>query len=269
MADIETNFVVPHDKSSARVSHVIKMVNDNDVSLHIDSMYYKLYLDGDEYAEGKTTEGFTIKANDTTDINLAYPFKLREFIKKYQNSPKDSAFHHIVFDFYVDIWRFKSVHIPYTYDKSLPLFKMPTAEIKDVKLAKFGLKESRLQAQVVLHNPSDIMYDTYSMRYKLNIAGEEVAKGDIQKDEILRRESSLFLSLPIKISIDDLINKAGLLKKGFKEQPYTVSIHIELKPPPEKSVPTSDFDIINTGKVSDLIGDYKKQHEEMKAKKKK
>lgn len=265
MEDIETNFIVPHSKEKAQISHIIKIVNDNDLSLHVDSMYYKMYLDNEFYGEGKTTEDFTIKANDTSDVKFAYPFELDKFIQKYEKTGKDSAAHRIEFDFYVDLWRFNSIHVPYTFTKNSPVFKMPTAKMKDVKLTKLGLKESRLQAEVLLHNPGDIMYDAYSMRYSLNIEGVEVAKGDIEKDKILRRESSLFLNLPIQVSVDDLVKRAGLLKKGFKDQQYKLSIHIELKPPPEKNVPTSDFDIVNVGKVEDLIQDYKKAVEEKKA----
>jgi LEA14-like dessication related protein len=268
LADIETDFVVPHDLHTAHISHVFKIVNDNDISLHVDSLYYKIYLDGIKYGEGKRTQDFTIKANDTTDVALQYPFDLDRFINTYEKTGKDSAVHQLVFDFYVDLWRFKSIHLPYTYEKNMAVFKRPTVKVEKVKLTKFGLKESRLEADVFLHNPSEIMFDTYSMRYTLDVGGVQVAKGGISKDEILRQKSSLHLSMPIKVDVKDLLKKAGLLKKGFREQSYTVSFHIELKPPPEKNVPTSDFDIVSVGKVSDLIEDYKEEKAEAKEKKK-
>src|SRR5436190_167834 len=75
----------------------------------------------------------------------------------------------------------------------------------------------------------------------------------------------IFINMPIAVDVKDIVSKAGLLKDGFRDQPYKLSIHIELKPPPEKKVPTSDFDIVNTGKVRDLIEDYQEKKAEKKA----
>jgi LEA14-like dessication related protein len=266
-SDIETNLVFPDEMTAAGISHVFKIVNPNDFGLHVDSVYYTVYLDGEKYGDGKRTEDFTIAANDTTSVKLGYDFDLDKFLARYQKSGKDSAVHKFVFDFYADVWRFNSVHIPYTYEKNTAVFKAPEIKVGKVRLRHLGLKETRLEAELLLHNPSDKFFDASSLRYTLKVDDSEIAKGSIKKDEILRREGSAFLSLPIKIDINTALKK-GLLKEGFRDKDYKLMIHIELKPPPNKGVPSYDFDIVRVGKVYELLEDYKDIREEKKAEKK-
>jgi LEA14-like dessication related protein len=267
LVNMDTDAIIRGSNKIARLTSTVYIYNPNDIEAHVDSLRFKIYIDGKEYSTGRKSKGFTIKANDTSAVTIPYTFDLGKFFKEFEKTQKDSGFHRIEGEFFVDIWKFNSVKIPFTYEKNMPVFKSPKAKIVKVKLQKLGLKETILDVTMRLNNPNDIEISSENVSYSFFIEDKIIAEGDIPRDNFLPKEGALVFTFPVILNMKEAIEEIGIFKKKYLGKSYILNLNTELKTK-NPTMPTVTLDISKTGPVEELVEGFKEKREEKKEQKK-
>lgn len=267
LINMDTDAIVRGEHPIAKLKSKAYIVNPNNIEVHADSMRFKIFIDGKLYSTGKRTEGFTLKANDTSELEIPYTFDMGKFFEEFEKTQKDSGLHRIEGEFFVDIWKFNSVKIPFTYEKNSPVFKAPKPEILKVKLVKLGLNETIIETTIKLNNPNDVAINSEHVSYSFLIEDEIIAEGAIPRDKFLPKEGATIVTVPITLDPKQAIKELGVFRKKYEGKSYSLNINTELKTK-NPTMPTVGLDMAKTGKVEDLIEDLKEKREEKKEEKK-
>ncbi|RYD81977.1 MAG: hypothetical protein EOP53_04940 [Sphingobacteriales bacterium] len=261
--NVQTDAIAPGKSKIVQLNSTTFIFNPNNMEIHADSLRFVIYIDGKKYSDGIQKKGFTIKGNDTSKIQIPFTFDIGKFAKEFEKTQKDSGLHRIEGEMYVDVWKFNSVRIPFSFEKNMPVFKAPKPEILKVHLVKFGLKESIIETTVKLHNPNDMAIATENIYYNFKIGDEKIAEGSIPKDKFLPKEGSTTLTIPITFSLKEAVDEIGIFRKKYEGKNYSMRMYTEIKTE-SKDVPNIDFNIYKTGTMDELMAQIK----EMKAQKK-
>ncbi|MGZ5282209.1 MAG: LEA type 2 family protein [Bacteroidia bacterium] len=267
LVNMDTDVIVRGKKPIARLKSTAYIYNPNNIEVHTDSMRFKIYIDGKLYSTGRRIEGFTLKANDTSVLEIPYTFDMGKFFEEFEKTQKDSGLHRIEGELFVDIWKFNSVRIPFSYEKNSPVFKASKAEILKVKLQKLGLKETILETTIRLDNPNDIAISSEHVSYSFLIEDEIIAEGAIPRDKFLPKEDALEFTFPIILNMKEALNEIGIFRKKYIGKSYTLNINTTLKTK-NPTMPTVTLDMAKTGSVEELLEDMKEKREEKKEEKK-
>ncbi len=266
IVDMDTDVIVPGQSKTAQLSSTVYIYNPNDMEAHVDSLNFKIYMDGQQYSTGRKTEGFTIKANETTAVSIPYTYDLEKFTKNFEKTQRDSSIYKIDGELFVDIWKFNSVRIPFSFEKNRPVFKALKPEIENVKLIKFGLKETIVELTVKMHNPNDIALSTEDISYSFVIEDNVLAEGSIPADKFFPKEGTNTITAPVTMNLKETIGEIGIFRKKYEGKDYSINLNTLIKTK-SKDMQTMRLDIAKTGKVDELIETMKEKREENKKKK--
>src|SRR5690606_37082660 len=118
---MDTDAIVPGGSKVAQLTSTAYIYNPSNLQVHTDSLRFSIFVDGNFYGSGAKTEGFTLKANDTSKISIPFTFDLGKFFEEFEKTQKDSGLHLIKGKLYVDILSFNSVEIPFSYEENMPV----------------------------------------------------------------------------------------------------------------------------------------------------
>lgn len=273
LTDAKILFDIPQKGKKAALLVKLSLVNPNDLSVHLDSVGYKFYIDNVKYAEGSKKEGFTIKRSDTTNFTLPADFDIKKFTDFIEKPDKDSGLYRLEMNFYGDIWILKNLHVPYTYEEKQAIFKPLDFKVEKIKLKKPGLNETGLEATITLKNPNKIDVISTTNYYEFYVDTVLWAKGNLENTISLPKESKKTIKAPIKLDPKQIIKQTGIFgQKDYKSKNFRATLQSTIKtesgkeknPGNDKKLDNLDFIIYYDGKLGELLEEMKEKKKESK-----
>jgi LEA14-like dessication related protein len=256
------NVFVIQDKANAESKTELRIYNPNDISIRVDSIQYRLIIEGKEYLSGSKKEPFEIKANDTSKVVLPYIFKSKEYNKDFEN--KDSALERFETVSYIHLWEGQNIKVPYTTEQYLPLLKTLKSKMEGVSVSAFKIfKGIELEAEISLLNPNAMDMIIKGTSYKFEVGGDTWAEGSFGERFVLPKKETKTFKFPVKLKLGEVISDAGLFLSKNNDKPYkfTLNANIELENLP---VPNNYSTIISEGSFQDIRQTTKQEEKKKK-----
>ncbi|REG77607.1 NDR1/HIN1-like protein [Algoriphagus antarcticus] len=256
-----------NDLSSDEISLHEKLLIHNPLPFNFtaDSLQYKLFIGDVEVIKSTYTKSLIIRKWNSTWIDLPVTInndKLLATLNKADKQGKDSVMYRIQTTFHTHTPFKKKFDID--AEKLLPLFYIPTAQLKEVYHDSLSLKGVTLFLKVMIGNRNKFPFQIKVLKYKFSLADNEWINGAEWGEIDIKQQDSTELLLPLRISFSDIFKSIGpLIRKGGKVE---YKFNMDLKLVSESNAIKNSKVIVNdTGTLKELIElakDEKKKEKE-------
>jgi LEA14-like dessication related protein len=222
-------------------------------NLTADSLQYKLFIGDVEVIKSTYTKSLSIRKWNNTWIDLPITInndKLLSTLSKADKKGRDSVVYRIQSTFHSHIPFKKQFDID--TEKLLPLFYIPTAQLKEVYYNSLSFKGVTLFFKVVIGNRNKFPFQLKDLKYKFSLAehpwitGAELGVIDIKQQE------STELTVPVRISFSHIFKSIGpLIHKGGKVK-YKLKMDLNLVSE-SNAIKNSRVTVNDTGTLNELI----------------
>jgi LEA14-like dessication related protein len=256
-----------NDLSSDEISLHEKLLIHNPLPFNFtaDSLQYKLFIGDVEVIKSTYTKSLIIRKWNSTWIDLPVTInndKLLAALNKADKQGKDSVMYRIQTTFHTHIPFKKKFDID--AEKLLPLFYIPTAQLKEVYHDSLSLKGVTLFLKVMIGNRNKFPFKVKDLKYKFSLADNEWVNGAEWGEIDIKQQDSTELLLPLRISFSDIFKSIGpLIRKGGKVE-YKFSMDLKLVSE-SNAIKNSKVIVNDTGTLKELIKlakDEKKKEKE-------
>lgn len=244
----------------------MNMVIDNPapVGLNIDSLHYKVYIEGNEVVKTTYPDSIQVDANDTTTVSLPitiYYDKLVSVLDKLEKQGKDSVIYKIDATIFSDMDIIPKDTFNLEAEKLLPLVRSPEINITDLNVEDLSFSGATMKVEALVKNKNVFSFGFENMSYRLQIEDNEWMEGDKPGTVNIPAKDSATITIPVELNFKelgqglyDLIRKGDELTYDFRLSTSMVS--------DEHILEESDITLNATGKLKTLVDVAKEQVKE-------
>jgi LEA14-like dessication related protein len=230
---------------------IMRVKNSLPFTIDIDSLQYKVTIDGDTVTKGYDDNGIRIEANSNDEVTVPIKTNIRSFYKKVEQLESDSAnvgVHAVLYNSFPVVG---SRAIPVNFTKKVYIPKLPKVEVEGVDLSNLGLKGGKLQVKVKVTNYSSMPYTINGFTYRFKMSDNIDMKGTSQEKFNFRKKGTEIINIPVDIDLNQ-IGEADI-KILFKsdDTPYNFSgnMHIVTE---QAGLGTFDMAFQSSGTIKQL-----------------
>jgi LEA14-like dessication related protein len=256
------NYVMPDLQSSKTIIDeitadsmkgklIMRVRNSLPFTIDIDSLHYKVTIDGDTVTKGYTDNGIRIEANSNDEVTVPIKTNIRSFYKKVEQLESDSAevgVHSVLYNRFPIVG---SKAIPVNFTRKVYIPKLPKVEVEGVDFSKLGLKGGKLEVKLKVINYSVIPYTVNGFTYRFKMSDNIDMKGTSTEKFSFRKKGTEIITIPVDLDL----NQAGeaAIKILFKsdDTPYrfTGTMHIQTE---KAGVGNFDMAFESSGTIKEL-----------------
>jgi LEA14-like dessication related protein len=181
----------------------IKIRNNNNYSIRIDSLNYSMIIKGKTYLNGIIEDVLILNSKQDTSLVLSYHINADALEKDFKNY--DSIAGNFKVHGYLSVFGFKKIPVRFSAPKTIPIFKKPilTGDQNYLKLGSDGFLRATLVLEVQNPNKYQIILD--SITYSLFIEGQKYMYGQRIKSLTLNPASTQKISLPLAFNYNKYV----------------------------------------------------------------
>lgn len=228
--------------------------NPSPVSLRADSLFYRVYIAGNEIMKTTYPDPVELEAGDSATVSLPltiYHDRLLELLNRLEQEGRDSAEYKIVVTVFSDSKLIPDQGLDVDLKKDLPVIKLPEVKLTDLKIDKAGIPESTIAVALRVYNGNRFPLGFRKMNYRLQIDDNEALEGSKQEDVHIPAGDTVSVAVPVSIDLGgmgesfiDLIREGQDLSYRFTMNSEVIS---NLKP-----LNNSKLQLEMTGNLQDI-----------------
>lgn len=204
---IEKMEMLIKDMSKEKTTMDMKMLIDNPapVGFTADSLNYKMYIGKVEVMKSSYPKTVKLEGSDSTWIKLpvtVFNKKLINTLKALENKKVDSVDYTMKALVYANI-PFKDGPLNLEFSRKAPVFIIPKIKLKDVKLKKVGLNESKAIFTAEIINPNPIPFKYKETSYKVKIDNDKLMEGKMDQAVIIPKYGKEEIEMPVEVSLKE------------------------------------------------------------------
>lgn len=232
----DITIVVNND--TAIISSKLAIQNNSFLKIEIDTLKYKLSLFDKKYLQNKQFIGSVLKGHktDTIDFSLKIPYLTIIKDLKTELKKDDSTSYTINISVQYST-AFSKAEFTVNKSAKLKIPQPPEIEIVDIKYTKIKLKSIQADAKIKIVNYSDVSLDVKKMSYSMNIIKQGNLKGSYNEPIHIKPNETTYLSIPIKINVDNIGKTLFDVLMNRDTYDYTLTLNgiLESSDPVKKS----------------------------------
>jgi LEA14-like dessication related protein len=230
---------------------IMRVKNSLPFTIDIDSLQYKVTIDGDTVTKGYDDNGIRIEANSNDEVTVPIKTNIRSFYKKVEQLESDSAnvgVHAVLYNSFPVVG---SRAIPVNFTKKVYIPKLPKVEVEGVDLSNLGLKGGKLQVKVKVTNYSSMPYTINGFTYRFKMSDNIDMKGTSQEKFNFRKKGTEIINIPVDIDLNQIGEAAMKILFKSDDTPYNFSgnMHIVTE---QAGLGTFDMAFQSSGTIKQL-----------------
>lgn len=176
--------------------------NKNPVALDLAGMDYDLKIANQSLVSGVTAQAIKIKANTTSPVQLPITLRFAD-LKKLPGElwNKDNFAYQLDTIFNVNLPVIGNYAIPVSKQGELPVPKIPSITVKEVKVKQLNFTSADLVTQVEINNPNAFNLVMSNFNYQLNINQQTWGKGMVSEKNNVPQKGSTVIDIPVKLDL--------------------------------------------------------------------
>lgn len=229
--------------------------NKAPISFQIDSLSYRVLMEGTEIIQSTYPDSIFLEANDSSRINLPltlYQQKISSAMEEVEQQNADSINYQLFARLYTDLPFMKDEPIELDFNKKVPYIKKPKINLEGASIEKFGLKESEVTLRIQVINPNQFSFQIRDTNYDFMVNGDSLVSGNIEKTTGIASHDTTNFEVPIKLQIEEVGESAFNLLFNPEETNYSFTISSSLESQLDM-LNNSVLKIENSGKLKDLL----------------
>lgn len=229
------------------VTAKIAVKNNIFLKINIDTIEYKVSLFDKVYINDETFVGLVLPGNgsDTMGFILKIPHTIIMNDLKKERKRADSASYSIDVSIkYSSI--FGDSEFPFVKSSKLKIPQAPKIEVVDITYEKIRLKSLLAFIKITNHSPFTLILN--NIRYFIDIPEMGNLKGNYSKNLEIKPRGTSYVTLKVKIEINNLVKTAFQILFNKDTYSYTLRMNANL----ESVYPfqeTFEVDLVNYGKM--------------------
>lgn len=158
--------------SAKQVDMNMNVVIDNPapVGIHIDSLHYKVFIEGNEVVKSTYPDSLEVEANDTTTVSLPitiYYDKLQAVLEELEQQGKDSVIDKINATIFSEMDIIPKDTFNLEVEKMLPLVRIPEINVTDLHVEDLSFSGATLKVEAMVKNENVFSFGFQDMSYQL------------------------------------------------------------------------------------------------------
>lgn len=253
MPDIKTmKFLIKEiTADSLRGQLSININNRLPMTIDVDSLNYKITLEGDTVVQGTSREGIRIEANSNDAISVPVHTNIKNFTKKVEQLERDSAkvsVHAVLYNSFPVVGK---KEIPLNFSKTVFIPKLPKMEVQDIKIANLTLQGGKLLVNLKVTNYNPFPYTINGFDYRFRMSDNIQMEGSSEEKFNFTKTGTQVITVPVDLKFNELGETAIDLLFKSKEKMYNMNIvfHVTSTKP---YMETFDYAYASTGNLHEL-----------------
>lgn len=232
--------------TAERADIKMKMIIDNPapIGLSIDSLYYVVYIAGQEVARTTYPDTLRLKAKDSTQLTLPltlYYQKLKKVTDSLALQGKDSVNYRVNATIFSASKLIPKDKFDLKVEKKLPLVTVPEIKITDLKVTNLKFKGATMQVAAAVKNRNVFSISFKDMSYTVQIEDNEAVEGSKPGTVKIPAKGTANFTIPVQLSFKEMGKTLIDLIKEGKDVNYDLKLRTEL---------ISDSDILKDSKIN-------------------
>ena len=194
----------------------ILIKNEIPISFKVDSLQYRILINGREVMKDHYKKSIDLKSSDTSLISLPitiFSHDLASVLKSNERENNDSVEYSFKVSFFTSLIFRK--HFNIDIEKYLPLVYIPEIKTNHIEIKSLNFSRADIQLHLSIENRNVFPIKAKDIAYQLSIEDNQLIKGTIPGLTDIKAKSNTELTIPFTVSIKE----AGktffeLLKKG-------------------------------------------------------
>lgn len=197
--------------------------NSNPFSIRLTGLDYDLKVAGNSLVSGITGQGIKVKKSSTSKVALPVTLKFDD-LKKIPGElwNADQFAYQLDTNINVELPVIGNYTIPFTRKGELPVPKLPSIKLKDLKVSNLSLTSADLVAEVEIDNPNIFPLGLSNFNYRIDINQQNWGEGTSAQLSSIPQKGKGTISIPLKLNLLTMGKAAYQLISGSKQFDYQI-----------------------------------------------
>ncbi|GAB4377269.1 MAG: hypothetical protein Kow0042_24760 [Calditrichia bacterium] len=180
----------------------IKIRNPNQLSATLFGFDYNLFINETSFLQGKQDTEQRIEALGESHIQLPISLSFKDLYQTVQTlRDKDSSAYRLECGFTFDLPVLGATRIPLTQKGTLPLPKLPTLAVRNLRLKNLGFTRADLELELEIFNPNAFSVILEKLNYSFLVNNQNWATGLTEQSNRISAKTSSTFTLPLSLNI--------------------------------------------------------------------
>lgn len=236
---------------SIKASLTMRINNSLPMTIDIDSIQYKIAMEGDTVVRGYSREGIRIAANSNDEITVPVRTNIRTFTNKVKELERDSVDISVYTILYNSFPVVGKKEIPITINRTVFVPKLPEVEIESIKVDNLSFSGGKLLVNMKVTNYSSMPFTIDGFSYRFRMSDNMDVKGTSAEKFNFRKKGSEIITVPIDLKLNEVGEAAFEMLFKSESTPYRMTSTMNIK----SDMPgMDDFDMTyhSTGTIKEL-----------------
>lgn len=211
------------------------MVIDNPapVGINIDSLYYTIFIEGNEVASTTYPDPLQIDASDSTSVSLpltVYYDQLQSVLDALEEEGRDSVVYSVNATLFTDADIIPGDEFDLEVEKEMPLVRIPEIRVTDIGIEDLDFSGAVIQVETLIMNENVFSFGFENMHYSFQLEDNETLEGHKNEPVQVGAKDTASLRVPVEINFKemgkglvDLIREGGELSYDFNLRTELIS----------------------------------------------
>lgn len=179
----------------------LKVKNPNSIGLKLNSFDYDLLIEGTSFLSGKHDKELQIEGNSESIIQLPLRVIYKNLFTTYQSiKEKDSSHYQLESHFSFDVPVLGEVTVPVRKEGELPVLKLPSVQMKALRLTRLGITTADLELVFLFNNPNALSILIDHFQYRFTVNNQDWVSGDKLAEMEIDEKGESLLQIPITLN---------------------------------------------------------------------
>ena len=179
----------------------IDVRNPNNHDAKVSGFTYDLSIDNQTVVKGKKDEGFVLKKNESSIVQVPIILAYKAIYSTLQNvAEKDTFDYTMLVNMDFDLPVLGKTVIPVKYEDTLPVLRIPDISVEALKLNNLTLTGADVNLQLNVSNPNNVDLLLDNLNYTFDVNGQNWVKGITSEPMNLGKKNSAALQIPMTLN---------------------------------------------------------------------
>jgi LEA14-like dessication related protein len=187
--------------TSADLLFDLKITNPNQVGLKFTGFDYNFLIEGTSFLSGVQESGIEIHSKSDSTVQLPLTLVYKNVYETFRNLyEKDSSNYQLKCSFSFNVPVLGNVTVPVNKEGELPLLKLPSINLKSLRIARLGFSRADLGLDILLKNPNAFSIDINKFHYQFLVNEENWFSGETEQQIKVNEKEENLIQIPVSIN---------------------------------------------------------------------
>lgn len=207
--------------TGATVRFDVEVRNPNPIGIELAGLDYELRIEGRPFLSGSVRQAVMVAARGRSVVPIPVALDFERVISTFQElAESGEAAYRLAVSLFFNLPVLGSVRVVRQGSGTVPIPRLPTLRLGALRVESLSVDRARLDLVLEVGNPNDFRVFIESLDYRFQVAGEDWAKGMLQKRVRLPEHGSVQVKVPIEVDLQAIGMSAYRALLGRDLLPY-------------------------------------------------